>query len=252
MNIIKVFSVIFLVAAALALFLGGPQAARADTINFGFGTDGQDSDGWTCPGAPQGGVGGYDGGPAGYVSGANNDFYVDSTHTIYATGSAALGSDKLVAGTYSINLYGIGLADANPDVGNYWSPPNPATEYLTINALSVAGQALLGTSTTLMTRTANEFDVPSGANSWDYYTGILQFTVPANSPAIGDYLELKFTPSGYTGASYGYGGESWVAFTDINGTVTPIPEPATAILLLVGGLGLVGLGLRRLLRRRHA
>ena len=86
-----------------------------------------------------------------------------------------------------------------------------------------------------MLRTANVNDEPAGANAWDYYNGLLTFTVPANSPAIGDYLELQFTGSGNPGVSSGYGGASWVAFTDISATVTAVPEPGSLMLLLACG-----------------
>ena len=138
--------------AALALFFGGPQPAQATVMDLGFGTDGANGNGWTGTNPYYYGVGGYDGGPAGYVSGANNDYYdvvnqpggTPSSYTLSATGSAALGSDKLIAGTYSVSLYGIALADAPGSDGPYWSPPNPANVYMTINALSAGGQAQFG------------------------------------------------------------------------------------------------------------
>ena len=86
-----------------------------------------------------------------------------------------------------------------------------------------------------MLRTANVNDEPAGVNAWDYYNGLLTFTVPANSPAIGDYLELQFTGSGNPGVSSSYGGASWVAFTDISTTVTAIPEPGSLMPLLAFG-----------------
>lgn len=153
-------------------------------FKLGFTADGTGTGGWTG----YHGINNVDGSPDGY------SWDIDTLVTV-ATGSSLLGSDRIVAGEYTISF----LAALTP----LWA--TAPTKSLTVTAKDTLGHTL-GSKT-----------VELGQGSWNRET--LTFTVSPYSASYGAYLVLEFTADITDSTAI----KPWHGLDSITAFVSPIP-----------------------------
>lgn len=196
-------------------------SVQATPVNFGFNTTGDGSTGWTFSQGGSGSTGdGSPQSPSFYFNAQGNQStaYEQSS---YATASAALGSDPLVQGTYTITFITAPTA--------FWTPTA-----MDVTAFDANKSTQLGT----LQYTYN----PDTTSDWQ----TVNFSFSTTAANVGDYLALQI--SAIPSTSYGGADAYWFGVDTITGSVVAVPEPASMSTLGVGAL----LGLLMLRRRRVA